>query len=182
MKTAATESNNTPRHQEAQDDISDDGIWKKTDEEILRLQLLKWCAPGYSHFDILVQRIPADNNKPKKLRFKLTCKYDPVNHLPIFKDRVGSGKDGTTNMNRSIEKCEIRRGVKTNSHAARLQSGYNMAALELIWANGCCPGNRRPSTSPSYSSSVTLLLYFLDVPPMQWLRQAFYRNWLSQST
>ena len=70
----------------------------------------KWKSPVYNHYDLGVERLFNSDGSPLKIRFKFTCRFDPINHLAQFRDREKTAQ-GTTNLTRGMKSCLKKRGL-----------------------------------------------------------------------
>jgi hypothetical protein len=81
----------------------------------------KWKSPVYEHYDLSVERLTNSNGSPLKIRFKFTCRFDPINHPAHFRDREKTAQ-GTTNLSRGMKACLKIRGTDGDSAANSQQN------------------------------------------------------------
>ena len=80
----------------------------------------KWKSSAYDHYSVSLEQLYNPDRSKFKLRFKFTCRFDPVNHIQ-YRDRMMTGQ-GTSNLSRSIAQCKKKRGVHGNSPANAQQT------------------------------------------------------------
>jgi hypothetical protein len=101
-----------------------------------------WRSDVYDHFELSMERM-LDDFGEKYIRFKFTCKSDPENHSPQYRDRQDTSY-GTHNLQRKANACDTRtrtrKAVDTASTASRHFSTTRFRALLALW----CARNHRP--------------------------------------
>jgi hypothetical protein len=130
----------------------------------------KWKSSSYDHYSVSLERLYNHDGSKFKLRFKFTCRFDPVNHIQ-YRDRMMTAQ-GATNLTRSIIQCEKKRGVQGNSPANAQQnlhgsvSKYTEIRHRAIVALRCAVSHRAFNMvdDPFYKQEVELLRPGTKVP------------------
>ena len=92
----------------------------------------KWKSPVYDHYEISVERVGnSKDGSRSKIRFKYTCRFDPINHPARFRDRKKTAR-GTTNLSSGMTCCLKRRNVNGDSQQTHSKT---FTALFLLTRN-----------------------------------------------
>ncbi|KAF8606536.1 hypothetical protein BDV93DRAFT_553705, partial [Ceratobasidium sp. AG-I] len=119
--------------------LSDVRVWDMDPNIICSAARKAWRSDVYDHFDLSLERLLNDLGE-KYIRFKSTCKTDPENHLPQYRNRQDTSS-GTHNLQRKADACNQRHQVhKLANGSYRHFSPSRFRAILALW----CARNHRP--------------------------------------
>ena len=134
----------------------------------------KWKSSVYDHYDLAVERLSYPDGSRLKIRFKFTCRFDPINHPVHFRDREKTAQ-GTTNLSRGMKACLKRRGaagangdspMNAQQNLHRTVSTYTEHRHRALIALRCAASHRAFNTieDPLYLEEIEMLRPGTKVP------------------
>jgi len=100
-------------------------------------------SPVYNHYNTTLQRNIDENTGERSLSFVFTCKSHPELHSgPILRSRKKGASEGTSNLQKAVDTCLRKQGVKLQKNTSADAIPYSESGHRVLIAIRCAKQSR----------------------------------------